>query len=88
MKEIITLITFFTILLLEDSFWFLMNLPIQNDDWRNPKLGCVPYFYFIISFLVLLLSVLSSNRYIYLFSIFNLIYILITYPFQVTCSSS
>lgn len=85
-QECLILVTFFTILCLEDAFWFLLNPDkIYQDDWRNPKIGIVPYFYFICLFLTLFFSFFLHSFSIYLLDFFFFGFILFSYPFQVAC---
>jgi hypothetical protein len=72
------------LLLLEDSFWFLFNKKFTlKDYWRYPKFHCIPYFYFIIAFLVLFLSFFTKNRLWICEIILLLIITLALYPLQV-----
>ena len=72
------------ILLLEDCLWFLMNDQFcGNDDWRNPKLGPVPMFFFIGAFFVLLMALGSRSLGWFISCLVLLLGCLISFPFQV-----
>jgi len=79
------LLTFFLmLLLLEDTFWFLFNRKFKwRDYWRYPKIQCIPYFYFIIAFLALILGLFIKNAVWYVEIVILLILVILSYPFQV-----
>lgn len=87
-KEWFALSFLFTLLLLEDAFWFLLHDDFENkeDTWRNPKVMSIPYFFFIAGFFALF-SAWKTNCKIWTSQVFLLlIFILVSYPFQVSSS--
>jgi hypothetical protein len=83
-KECFVLSFLVLILLLEDTFWFLMNKDFCGDDhWRQPKLGPIPRYFFIGSFFILLMSYFTQSPSWVLSCLVLLILMLLTFPFQV-----
>lgn len=75
---------FVLILLMEDSLWFLMNTKFcGKDDWRNPKLGPIPIFFFIGAFFVLFTALGSGSLGWFIGCLVLLLFCLISFPFQV-----
>lgn len=62
-KESFALSFFIQLLLLEDSFWFLLNSEFKGkkDEWREPKIGPIPKFYFIGAFATLFFALLYGS---------------------------
>jgi hypothetical protein len=58
------ILSFFILtLLLEDSFWFLLNSKFKGkkDVWREPKIGVIPQFYFLGAFASLFFALFARS---------------------------
>lgn len=85
-KEYFTLSFLFSLLLLEDAFWFFLHPDFEEkeDTWRHPKVGgVVPYFFFIAG-AVALVSAWKTGCKIWARMITILLLVIaVSYPFQV-----
>ncbi len=87
--EFFILSFYFILLILEDSFWFLLNSSEffdkkKQDPWRNPKVGgYIPFFYFICAGLALLFAILSKSLNWSIVVALSSLFVLVSYPFQV-----
>lgn len=79
------LLSFFILLLLvEDALWFFLNRGFcGKDPWRDPKLVTIPMFYFLGGVIVLLLALCSRSLPWILSSLFLLIAVIVSSPFQI-----
>jgi hypothetical protein len=83
-KECFVLSFLVLILLLEDTFWFLMNKDFCGDDhWRQPKLGPIPSYFFTGSLFILVMSYFTRSPSWVLSCLLLITMMLITFPFQV-----
>jgi hypothetical protein len=81
------IISFFIILLLvEDSFWFLLNKEFKglNDEWRQPKLGSIPMFFIVGAFFALFFALCSYSLYWFISVLILLTLCTISFPFQIS----
>lgn len=89
-NECIILTLFILMWLMEDCMWFFMNRKFaqsgQKDDWRYPKLMCIPVFYFI-GMLVALICSYQVSKFFFTSSVALLLILAISFPFQISpCS--
>lgn len=89
-NECIIMTMFIMMWLMEDCLWFFMNRKFvqsgQKDDWRYPKLLCIPSFYFIGALGALVCSYQVSRPF-FISCIVILLVFATSFPFQISpCS--